>query len=180
MVTVLAVLLAVWYVAAVWLNAPQVTEQLNRGGTEWGVSELVAGTWAMERPVLPAPHQVAVELYDSVFGRPVTSKRSLVYHAQVTLSATVAGFALGLAMGVLLAIGIVHVTVLDRSLMPWIIASQTIPILAIAPMIVVVLGNLGVHRVAAQGHHFGLSQLLPDRHRHGEGACARPIRCNWT
>src|SRR4051812_47094613 len=98
-VTVLAVLLAVWYVAAVWLNAPQVTEQLNRGGTEWGMSDLVAGTWAMERPVLPAPHQVAVELYDSVFGRPVTSKRSLVFHAQVTLSATVAGFALGLAMG---------------------------------------------------------------------------------
>ena len=113
--TVLLVLLAVWYVAAVWLNAPQVTERLNRGGMDWGVSELVAGTWAMERPVLPAPHQVAAELYDSVFGRPVTSKRSLVYHAQVTLSATVAGFALGLAMGVLLAIGIVHVTVLDRS-----------------------------------------------------------------
>ena len=34
-VTVLAVLLAVWYVAAVWLNAPQVTEQLNRGGSGW-------------------------------------------------------------------------------------------------------------------------------------------------
>jgi NitT/TauT family transport system permease protein len=141
--TVLAVLLVIWYVAAVWLNAPQVTERLNRGGTDWSASELVAGTWAMERPVLPAPHQVAVELYDSVFGRPVTSKRSLVYHAQVTLSATVAGFALGLALGGVLAIGIVHVTVLDRSLMPWIIASQTIPILAIAPMIVVVLGNLG-------------------------------------
>src|SRR3954464_8731156 len=80
-VTVLAVLLAVWYVAAIWLNAPQVTEQLNRGRAAWSVSDLVAGTWAMERPVLPAPHQVAVELYDSVFGRPVTSKRSLVYHA---------------------------------------------------------------------------------------------------
>jgi len=37
----------------------------------------------------------------------------------------------------------VHLRVLDRSLLPWVIASQTIPILAIAPMVVVVLGNLG-------------------------------------
>jgi NitT/TauT family transport system permease protein len=35
------------------------------------------------------------------------------------------------------------VRTLDRSLLPWIIASQTIPILAIAPMIIVVLGNIG-------------------------------------
>jgi NitT/TauT family transport system permease protein len=37
----------------------------------------------------------------------------------------------------------VHSRVLDRGLLPWIIASQTIPILAIAPMVVVVLGSLG-------------------------------------
>ena len=33
---------------------------------------------------------------------------------------------------------------LDRSLMPWIIASQTVPILAIAPMIIVILASVGV------------------------------------
>ncbi|UEM21867.1 ABC transporter permease [Skermanella mucosa] len=141
--TVLAALLLVWYAASVWLNAPQVQERLERASPDWSVSDLVAGAWAMDRPVLPAPHQIGVELYESVLGRPVTSKRSLAFHAGVTLSATLAGFALGLATGVALAVGIVHVRVLDRSLMPWIIASQTIPILAIAPMIVVVLGNLG-------------------------------------
>jgi NitT/TauT family transport system permease protein len=36
------------------------------------------------------------------------------------------------------------VRTLDRSLLPWIIASQTIPILAVAPMIVVGLGNYGI------------------------------------
>jgi NitT/TauT family transport system permease protein len=35
------------------------------------------------------------------------------------------------------------VKTLDRSLLPWVIASQTIPILAIAPMVIVVLGNIG-------------------------------------
>jgi NitT/TauT family transport system permease protein len=38
----------------------------------------------------------------------------------------------------------VHVRTLDKSLMPWVIASQAVPILAIAPMIVVVLGNIGL------------------------------------
>ena len=42
------------------------------------------------------------------------------------------------------AVAIVHVRSLDLSLMPWIISSQTIPILAIAPMIIVVLAAIGV------------------------------------
>ena len=52
--------------------------------------------------------------------------------------------ALDTALGIALAVGIVHVVTLDRSLMPWIIASQTIPILAIAPMVIVVLGAVGI------------------------------------
>ena len=88
-------------------------------------------------------------LRQTVFATPIDSKRSLVYHAGVTVSATLVGFALGAALGIALAIGIIHLPVLDRSLLPWIIASQTVPILAIAPMVVVVLGN------------FGFSGLLP-------------------
>jgi NitT/TauT family transport system permease protein len=62
----------------------------------------------------------------------------------VTLSSTLLGFVLGSALGVLLAVGIVHSRTLDKSLMPWIITSQTIPILAIAPMIIVVLNAIGI------------------------------------
>ena len=47
-------------------------------------------------------------------------------------------------MGILLAVGIVHNRAMDMSVMPWAIASQTIPILAIAPMIIVVLNSIGV------------------------------------
>ena len=68
---------------------------------------------------------------------------SLVYHAGVTASAAFLGFLIALACGIGVAVGIVHVRTLDRSLMLWIIASQTIPVLAIAPMVVVVLGNIG-------------------------------------
>ena len=62
----------------------------------------------------------------------------------MTLSATLAGFALGAGLGILLAIGIVHDRTMDASVLPWVIASQTVPILAIAPMIIVVLASVGL------------------------------------
>ncbi|HYE00115.1 MAG TPA: ABC transporter permease [Alphaproteobacteria bacterium] len=141
--TVLLAVLALWYAAAVWMNAPQIRDEAARNNVELSTAELVGRAYAMERPVLPAPHQIASELWRTTVAMAPTSKRSLVYHAWVTVSATLAGFAIGAVLGVVLAVGIVHSRVLDRSLMPWIIASQTIPILAIAPMIVVVLGNIG-------------------------------------
>lgn len=143
--TVLLFILVVWYAGAVKLNAPQVRDAYERAGrTDWTVSELVADTLGMERPVLPAPHQVLSELKKTVFQVNVTSRRSLVYHAWVTLESALAGFLFGTLLGVGLAIAIVHVASLERALMPWIIASQTVPILAIAPMIVVVLGSAGL------------------------------------
>jgi len=142
-ITVLLLIGLFWYGAAVGLNAPQVRERLDRSGQPWSTTDLIAGCWSMERPVLPTPDQIGAELYRTIFLVPVSSKRSLVYHACVTASATLLGFALGTLLGILLAVGIVHVRTLDRSLMPWIIASQTVPILAIAPMIIVVLGNFG-------------------------------------
>ena len=68
----------------------------------------------------------------------------MIYHAGITLAPTLLGFAIGSTLGTLLAIGIVHSRVMDLSVMPWAIASQTIPILAIAPMIIVVLNSVGV------------------------------------
>ena len=108
------------------------------------VSEHIADTWAQERPRLPAPHQVAAELWDTTVMKKITSKRSLIYHGWITLSATLLGFGIGTTLGVLLAVGIVHSRAMDMSVMPWAIVSQTIPIIAIAPMIIVVLYSIGV------------------------------------
>lgn len=141
---VLAVIVALWYAATVWMNAPWVRDQAARAGEEVTTSQLVRETMSQERPVLPAPHQVIAELWKGVTGQAVTSKRSLVYHAWVTVSATLLGFAIGTGLGILLAVGIVHNRAMDLSVMPWAIASQTIPILAIAPMIIVVLNSVGV------------------------------------
>ncbi|HXE16643.1 MAG TPA: ABC transporter permease [Stellaceae bacterium] len=139
-------LIAIWYVGAVWLNSQRIIDGYNDDDDmkgKWTMSDLVRDTLSMNRPVLPAPDQVVMELDRSVLEVAPTSKRSLLYHAWVTLSAAFVGFALGALLGIALAVAIVHVKTLERALMPWVIASQTIPILAIAPMIIVVLGSIG-------------------------------------
>lgn len=142
--SILLGLVVVWYVAAVLMNAPFQRDLNKRAGVEVGAIELIGQTLSQPKPTMPAPHQVAQNFFENTFLRKVTSNRSLVYHGWVTLSSTLLGFALGTALGILIAVGIVHVVTLDRSLMPWIIASQTIPILAVAPMIIVVLAAIGI------------------------------------
>jgi len=143
--TVLMVIVCLWYAAAVKLNAAWVYDQATRAGTPApAFSELVGLTMNQERPVLPTPHQVGAELVKSTLGMQVSSKKSLVYHGWVTISATLLGFLIGTTAGILLAVGIIHNKAMDLSVMPWAIASQTIPILAIAPMIIVVLNSMGI------------------------------------
>lgn len=142
--TVVAAIVAIWYAAVVWLNAPFEYDKAARAGETVSFSQIVPATMMQERPVLPAPHQIVAELWDTTVGKAITSKRSLVYHAWITLSATLLGFIMGTVLGIALAIGIVHNRAMDRSVMPWVIASQTIPILAIAPMIIVVLAAVGL------------------------------------
>ncbi|AGT08718.1 ABC transporter permease [Paracoccus aminophilus] len=142
--TVLGVLLVIWYGAAVALNAPWARDQAARAGESLSFPELVAATMVQERPVLPAPHQVAKGLWDGLAGQKITSKKSLVWHGWITLSATLAGFAIGSLAGIALAVGILHNRAMDKSVMPWAVASQTIPILAIAPMVIVVFASLGI------------------------------------
>lgn len=142
--TVVAAILLVWYLGTIGMNAQWARDQAARAETELTTSALIADTLTQDRPVLPAPHQVAAGLWDGIAGQKITSKRSLIYHAWVTLSATLAGFGIGSLAGILLAVGIVHSRAMDQSVMPWAVASQTVPILAIAPMVIVVFASAGV------------------------------------
>ncbi len=147
MVVVLAIFL-LWYAGAVGLNAKWAEDKAKRANIELSFTDLVADTWSQDKPKLPAPHQVAVEIWNTTGAKVLEgrafSKRSLVFHGWITLSSTLLGFVLGTGLGILLAIGIVHNRAMDMSVMPWVIASQTIPILAIAPMVIVVLNAVGV------------------------------------
>jgi NitT/TauT family transport system permease protein len=174
--TVVLAIIALWYLAAIPMNIKETLTEAERAGaaiTGGTAAErrdagnialtfrnpgLATGGWALERPRLPAPHQVAVELYDSTVDEELFSRRgilqsgefsnrSLIYHGGVTLAATLLGFLIGTALGILLAIGIVHNRTMDMSVMPWAIISQAVPIIAIAPMIIVVLYSVGLQGI---------------------------------
>ncbi|MEM7059073.1 MAG: ABC transporter permease [Pseudomonadota bacterium] len=140
----------IWYIGTVFLNAAWERDQADRAGTTVTWAEIIPATMSQKRPMLPAPHQVAGEIWKTTVEKKITSKRSLVYHGWITLSATLLGFAMGVGLGILLAVGIVHNRAMDLSVMPWVIASQTIPILAVAPMIIVVLYNIGISGLIAK------------------------------
>jgi NitT/TauT family transport system permease protein len=164
--TVLAVILGIWYAAVAPMNIRVALDQAQRGGAElvpatalerqevsvWALmlrnSPQIAETYAMDRPRLPTPGQVATELWnttaDMALNGRAMSKRSLIYHGWITLQSTLWGFALGTALGVLGAVAIVYSRVVDMSLMPWAIISQTVPIVALAPMIIVLSSQLGI------------------------------------
>lgn len=147
-IPVLTILLAIilfWYAMAIHMNAPWQNTLNNRAGlTDVPFITFAQQTWAQDKPVLPAPHQVVTEIWNATVALEISSRRSLAYHGWITLSTTLLGFVFGTALGVLLAVAIIHNDASDRSLMPWIIASQTIPILAVAPMVVVGLGAVGL------------------------------------
>jgi len=146
--TVIAVTVVVWYLLCIALNSQGAIERVLSNRPGWTPADLVATTWSMERPVLPAPHQVALDLWSSIVDWPLDSPRNLLLHAAVTAQSTLVGFVFGTLFGVLLAAAIVHSRTLDRALLPWIVASQTVPVLAIAPIVLVILGTLGFSGVA--------------------------------
>lgn len=166
-------LIGLWYLAVIPMNVQEVLTRAERAGVEvsppsaverrdmgnWALVARNPGSlgesWSLDRPRLPAPHQVLTELYASTIDEELNgrrgivrsgtlSNRGLVYHAMVTLNATFLGFLIGTGLGILLAVGIVHSRVMDMSVMPWAIVSQTIPIVALAPMIIVVLYSIGI------------------------------------
>lgn len=142
--TIVAALVVLWYLAAIAMNAPFQRDQNERDGVSPDRWTFIGQTLSQPKPTMPAPHQVAENLWKNVFAVKVTSKRSLVYHSAVTLSSTLLGFLMGTVLGVLIAVGIVHVPALAKSFLPWVVASQMVPMLAVAPMIIVILAAVGI------------------------------------
>lgn len=61
----------------------------------------------------------------------------LIVAAWFTWREALVGFVMGSLVGFLLGVVFVHSSLLERGLMPYVVASQTVPLLAIAPMVVI-------------------------------------------
>jgi NitT/TauT family transport system permease protein len=92
--------------------------------------------------VLPSPQQLWNGFANLMF--PLNSPNAIPINAAVTAFETVVGLLLAALVGFFFAIGMVASRAFERALLPWIVASQTVPIIAIAPMLVVLLGQYGV------------------------------------
>ncbi len=79
--------------------------------------------------LLPSPGAVAEVLW--------TDRDRLWFHAQATIAEAAVGFALAAVLGTALAVAIASSPHVERTLYPWIVASQAIPILAVAPLVAV-------------------------------------------
>ncbi|RMF78162.1 MAG: ABC transporter permease [Chloroflexi bacterium] len=93
--------------------------------------------------------------YDIIkaFGEPAQRNgppliQELIKFGAFTLGEAVLGFAIGAVIGFILAVLFAHSSLMQRGVLPYVIASQTVPILAIAPMVVIWMRNAGVPSLA--------------------------------
>jgi NitT/TauT family transport system permease protein len=107
----------------------------------WGLWELV--TWVGQYPafILPPPRRIARRLVVAL------ADGTLVWHTWVTLQEVFAGLALGLTVALVLGYILAKSRTLERVLAPYIVASQAIPIVALAPLLVIWFGVGGLSKV---------------------------------
>src|SRR2546421_2117490 len=119
----------------------------------WGLWEGYRWLWMREGWTWPfVVDDITLPPLQNIFGALFDPARvngplliTLLWHSALfTAKEAAVGFAIGASVGFVLGVVLAHFNVLQRGLLPYIVASQTIPIIAIAPMVVVGLGNYGL------------------------------------
>lgn len=120
--------------------APSHTRAIAvNAGAPLGFAVLVVGLWALLKAAtdipdtsLPTPKQVLDALIDQ--------RDLLRENAWVTIQEIVVGFAAAIALGIGLAVAIHSSRLIERAVYPWLVISQMVPIVAIAPIFVIWTG----------------------------------------
>jgi NitT/TauT family transport system permease protein len=141
MLVVALVVLALYWPLMYLANIPVAQRALDTGAALPCQTAFECAT-QLRSPVLPSPQQLWNGFGNLMF--PLNSPNAIPINAAVTAFETVVGLLLAAAVGFFFAIGMVVSRAFERALLPWIVASQTVPIIAIAPMLVVLLGQYGV------------------------------------
>jgi NitT/TauT family transport system permease protein len=105
---------------------------------------LLACFFALPQHPVPFPHWIVTRV-EPFFGKyPIDDPRNVVRATAYTSLGTLSALGLGAAVGVVLAVLFVLMRPLERAVFPWVIASQTVPIIALVPVLLLVLGNAGI------------------------------------
>ncbi len=141
MLVVGVVLIALYFPIMLLANYPAAARSIARGAV-LDCKTALECSFNMRSPVIPAPAQLLKGVSSLYF--PPTSETSVPYNAFFTGLETLSGLALASVVGLGLAVLLVASRAFERALLPWLVASQTVPIIAIAPMLAVLLGQYGV------------------------------------
>ena len=98
----------------------------------FGIWEVAVRLFSIARWLLPPPSSIGAELLES--------RSLLLRHTLVTLEEVVLGFALALMIGIALAAAIAYSKIVERAAYPFVIASQTVPVIVIAPLLLIWIG----------------------------------------
>lgn len=141
--TVFVVLLAAWFAFAAFFNLQYLNVHMKdvdpAGWQHTALINKIGESLSTAQPTMPTPIQTIGDLLNRL-SQPPTSQQSLWIDLLWTGRAAVLGFLLGTVIGVTLAFLFMSSSILTRSLLPYVIASQTIPIVALVPAIMVSLG----------------------------------------
>jgi NitT/TauT family transport system permease protein len=119
----------------------------------WGLWESYRWLWIRQAWTWPfVVDDISLPPLQDIFGALFEPARvngplliTLLWHSVLfTAKEAAVGFAIGASVGFALGVILAHLGVLQRGLLPYIVASQTIPIIAIAPMVVVGLGGYDI------------------------------------
>jgi NitT/TauT family transport system permease protein len=100
--------------------------------------EAVCRAGLVSRLVLPAPSAIGVELWSAL--REIALGGPMRTHALTTLVEILAGFAIGVGFGFVLGVLIAEIPTVRRVAMPWLIALNAAPKIALAPLLLVWFG----------------------------------------
>ena len=129
-------ILAIWYALALRGNWQQATQTAPPHAGFW---DLAGQAMSQTAPFVPPPHQVVQNLWGSLARSP-DDPRALWVHLGTTGAEMALGLLGGGVLGLLIATLFVHSRPIEQALLPWVVASQTIPVLALAPIVISVFG----------------------------------------
>jgi NitT/TauT family transport system permease protein len=91
--------------------------------------------WVLKPPpiILPAPSMILREF--------ASAPAYFLKHSGITLYTTVLGFFLSIVIGLVLAVGIVHSRILERTVYTLLVALNSVPKVALAPLFVIWMGT---------------------------------------
>ncbi len=153
-------IIVLWYAVGIHSNMPFAREIL---GTSASSAQVFQASLNLSSPWVPLPHQVLGDFFNAL-AQPLDSPRGLWIHMGTTGMEALLGLVLGTILGLLIATVFVYSRPLENAFLPYAIASQTVPVIALAPIVISMLGITLAAKVVVSAY------LAFFRHRqHSEG-----------